>query len=231
MTANILIVDDEPAIQELIAVNLARAGHKVLRANDAESAQHLLALALPDIVLLDWNLPVMSGIELMRSMRSDARTRNLATIMLTARGEDRDKIAALDAGADDYITKPFSVRELLARIAAVLRRRAPQAGADILDVAGLRLDPGLCRISAGAEVIELSATEFRMLHYLMVQRDRVNTRARLLEHVWGEHTLLEERAVDACVKRIRARLQPYSREHMLQTVRGVGYRFAEEQLP
>jgi two-component system phosphate regulon response regulator PhoB len=230
MTASILIVDDEPAIQELIAVNLTRAGHTVRTAGDAESAQSMLALALPDMLLLDWNLPAMSGIEMMRWLRRDARTRNMATIMLTGRGDDCDKISALDAGADDYLTKPFSVRELLARIAAVLRRRAPQAGPEILDMGGMRMDPVLCRISVATGMIELSATEFRLLHLLMIQPDRVHSRDRLLHHVWGENTLLEARAVDACVRRIRARLQLHGREHWVQTVRGVGYRFVVDKL-
>lgn len=226
MTANILVVEDDGAIQELVAVNLARAGHMVRRADDAESAQDMVRNVLPDMVLVDWNLPAMSGIELARWMRADARTRHVAMIMLTARDDDRDKIAALDAGADDYITKPFSVRELLARIAAVLRRRAPQVGIDIVEVAGLRLDPTLRLLWVEGAALELNPTECRLLHFLMIHKDSVHSRTRLLEQIWGEHTLLEERAVDALVRRIRTCLQAGGQENLLQTVRGVGYRFS-----
>jgi two-component system phosphate regulon response regulator PhoB len=226
MTANILVVEDEQAIQELIAVNLARAGHSVRRAGSAETAQAMVREWTPDLLLVDWNLPSMSGIDLTRWVRHDARTRHLAVIMLTARVHDHDKITALDAGADDFISKPFSVRELLARIAAVLRRRAPRASTDVVDAGGLRLDPNLRQVTAGGVALELRPTEFRLLHVLMVNTGQVHTRARLLELVWGEHSLLEERAIDAHVRRIRSCLQAGGRDRYLQTVRGVGYRFA-----
>ena len=187
MPANILLVEDEPAIQELIAANLARAGHHVVRANDAESAQRIVREALPDLVLLDWMLPGASGVEFARRLRADERTRDIPIIMLTARGEEQDKVTALEVGADDYVTKPFSPRELVARIKAVLRRRAPQTTEDVVELGGLRLDPATHRVSAGETALALGPTEFRLLHFLMTHPERVHSRAQLLDQVWGDH--------------------------------------------
>ncbi|MDD5295355.1 MAG: phosphate regulon transcriptional regulator PhoB [Rhodocyclaceae bacterium] len=228
MAANILVVEDEPAIQELIAANLSRAGHSVLRATDAETALRLVREALPDLILLDWMLPGMSGIDLARRLRADVRTRDVPIIMLTARGDERDKVVGLDTGADDYITKPFSPRELVARIKAVLRRRAPQATEDPVEIGGLRLDPATHRVSGGEQPMSLGPTEFRLLHFLMTHPERVHSRSQLLDQVWGDHVFVEERTVDVHIRRLRSALEPNRFEHLVQTVRGAGYRFSRE---
>ena len=222
MPANILLVEDEPAIQELIAANLARAGHHVVRANDAESAQRIVREALPDLVLLDWMLPGASGVEFARRLRADERTRDIPIIMLTARGEEQDKVTALEIGADDYVTKPFSPRELVARIKAVLRRRAPQTTEDVVELGGLRLDPATHRVSAGETALVLGPTEFRLLRLLMERPGRVQTRARLLTDVWGYAEDVDSRTVDTHVRRLRHKLGPEA--DRIETVIGVGYR-------
>lgn len=226
MAANILVVEDEPAIQELIAANLGRAGHHVVRAMDAETAQRIVRDALPDLVLLDWMLPGMSGIELARRLRADERTRAIPIIMLTARGEEQDRVAGLEMGADDYVTKPFSPRELMARIKAVLRRRAPQTTEDAVEIGGLRLDPTTHRVSSAEQELSLGPTEFRLLHFLMTHPERVHSRAQLLDQVWGDHVFVEERTVDVHVRRLRAALEPVGQDALVQTVRGSGYRFS-----
>lgn len=228
MPANILLVEDEPAIQELIAANLARAGHHVVRAADAETAQRIVRDALPDLVLLDWMLPGMPGIEFARRLRADERTREIPIIMLTARGEEQDKVAGLETGADDYITKPFSPRELVARIKAVLRRRAPQVTEDAVELGGLRLDPATHRVTAGEQPISLGPTEFRLLHFLMTHPERVHSRAQLLDQVWGDHVFVEERTVDVHIRRLRCALEPTAHDRLIQTVRGSGYRFSAQ---
>ncbi|AUM01626.1 phosphate regulon transcriptional regulatory protein PhoB [Zoogloeaceae bacteirum Par-f-2] len=228
MPANILLVEDEPAIQELIAANLARAGHHVVRAADAETAQRIVRDALPDLVLLDWMLPGMSGIEFARRLRADERTREIPIIMLTARGEEQDKVSGLEIGADDYITKPFSPRELVARIKAVLRRRAPQATEDAVTIGELRLDPATHRVSAGDRPVNLGPTEFRLLHFLMTHPERVHSRAQLLDQVWGDHVFVEERTVDVHIRRLRGALEPTGCDRFIQTVRGSGYRFSAQ---
>jgi len=226
MMANILVVEDEPAIQVLIATNLMRAGHEVATACDAEAAQRQIKQALPDLILLDWMLPGMSGIELARSLRGDERTRIVPIIMLTARGDERDKILGLETGADDYITKPFSPRELVARIKAVLRRRAPQSTEDAVEIGGLRLDPASHRIAAGGQAVELGPTEFRLLHFLMTHAERVHSRSQLLDQVWGDHVFVEERTVDVHIRRLRAALEATGHDALIQTVRGSGYRLS-----
>lgn len=226
MAANILVVEDEPATQELIAANLGRAGHHVVRALDAETAQRIVRDALPDLVLLDWMLPGMSGIELARRLRADERTRAIPIIMLTARGEEQDRVAGLEMGADDYVTKPFSPRELMARIKAVLRRRAPQTTEDPVEMGGLCLDPTTHRVSSAGRELALGPTEFRLLHFLMTHPERVHSRAQLLDQVWGDHVFVEERTVDVHVRRLRAALEPAGQDAMVQTVRGSGYRFS-----
>ena len=226
MMAKILVVEDEPAIQALIATNLKRAGHEVTSAADAESAQRQIKQALPDLILLDWMLPGMSGIELARSLRNDERSRIVPIIMLTARGDEHDKILGLETGADDYITKPFSPRELVARIKAVLRRRAPQATEDAVEIAGLRLDPVSHRVAAGGQAAELGPTEFRLLHFLMTHAERVHSRSQLLDQVWGDHVFVEERTVDVHIRRLRAALEASGHDALIQTVRGSGYRLS-----
>jgi len=224
MPANILVVEDEPAIQELIAANLLHAGHHVLRANDAEEAALLVRDTLPDVVLLDWMLPGMPGLQFARRLRADERTRDLPIIMLTARSEEHDKIAGLEAGADDYLTKPFSPRELLARIKAVLRRRAPQMTEDAVDSEVLRLDPATHRVSGDGKAIDLGPTEFRLLHFFMTHAERVHSRTQLLDQVWGDHVFVEERTVDVHIRRLRSALEATGHDRLIQTVRGSGYR-------
>ena len=229
MPATILLVEDEPAIQELIAANLMRAGHHVVRAGDAETAQRIVRDALPDLILLDWMLPGMSGVEFARRLRGEERTRTIPLIMLTARGEEQDKVMGLESGADDYITKPFSPRELVARIKAVLRRRAPETTEDPVDVGGLRLDPATHRLTARGNPVTLGPTEFRLLHFLMTHPERVQSRAQLLDQVWGDHVFLEERTVDVHIRRLRCALEPSCHDGLVQTVRGSGYRFSTQQ--
>ncbi len=226
MSATILVVEDEPSIQALIEVNLRRAGHVVQLAADAETARRMVREALPDLVLLDWMLPGMSGADFARSLRSEARTRKLPIIMLTARAEERDKIEGLELGADDYVTKPFSPRELVARIKAVLRRHAPQATEDVVELGGLRLDPVTHRITAGDADVTLGPTEFRLLHFLMTHPERVHSRAQLLDQVWGDHVFVEERTVDVHIRRLRAALEAGGHDALVQTVRGSGYRIS-----
>ena len=226
MTATVLIVEDEPAIQELIAYNLEQAGHLALRADSAERALQMVRDELPDLVLLDWMLPGASGMEFARRLRADKRTRGVPIIMLTARSDEHDKLAGLDVGADDYVTKPFSPRELNARIKAVLRRRAPQSTNDAVEVGGLRLDPVTHRVRGSEQPIELGPTEFRLLHFLMTHTERVHSRAQLLDQVWGDHVYVEERTVDVHIRRLRKALEPTGHERLIETVRGTGYRMA-----
>ena len=228
MSATILVVEDEPAIQTLVAACLQNAGHQVVRADTAEDAIRRVNEILPDVVLLDWMLPGMSGIQLARRLRGDERTHDLPIIMLTARGEEHDKIAGLDAGADDYLTKPFSPRELLARIKAVLRRRAPQMTSEIIEIEGLRVDPVTHRVSGNGEALDLGPTEFRLLHFFMTHIERVHTRAQLLDQVWGDHIFVEERTVDVHIRRLRASLEATGHDRLIQTVRGTGYRFSSK---
>ena len=229
MPATILLVEDEPAIQELIAANLMRAGHHVVRAADAETAQRIVRDALPDPILLDWMLPGMSGVEFARRLRREERTRGIPLIMLTARGEEQDKVLGLESGADDYITKPFSPRELVARIKAVLRRRAPETTEDPVELGGLRLDPATHRLAAAGSPVTLGPTEFRLLHFLMTHPERVHSRAQLLDQVWGDHVFVEERTVDVHIRRLRCALEPSGHDSLVQTVRGSGYRFSTQQ--
>ena len=229
MPATILLVEDEPAIQELIAANLTRAGHHVLRASDAETGQRIVRDALPDLILLDWMLPGMSGVEFAKRLRSEERTRSIPLIMLTARGEEQDKVAGLEAGADDYVTKPFSPRELVARIKAVLRRRAPETTEDAVEIGGLRLDPATHRLTADGKPVNLGPTEFRLMHFLMTHPERVHSRAQLLDQVWGDHVFVEERTVDVHIRRLRSALEPSNHDGLVQTVRGSGYRLSTQQ--
>jgi len=226
MSATILVVEDEPSIQELIAASLQHSGHRVLRADSAEEATRRVNETLPDVVLLDWMLPGISGIQFARRLRSEERTRDLPIIMLTARGEELDKVAGLEAGADDYLTKPFSPRELLARIKAVLRRRAPQMTEDCVEVEGLRIDPVTHRVSGNGKPLDLGPTEFRLLHFFMTHPERVHTRGQLLDQVWGDHIFVEERTVDVHIRRLRASLEATGHDGLIQTVRGTGYRFS-----
>ena len=226
MAATILVVEDEPAIQELIAYNLKQAGHLPLRADNAEQAISLVGNALPDLVILDWMLPGLTGIEFARRLRADKRTRSIPIIMLTARSDEQDKLQGLETGADDYITKPFSPRELNARIKAVLRRRAPEMTDDVVKLGGLQLDPASHRVTGNGELVELGPTEFRLLHFLMTHSERVHSRTQLLDQIWGDHVFVEERTVDVHIRRLRKALEPTELDALVQTVRGTGYRFS-----
>jgi two-component system phosphate regulon response regulator PhoB len=223
MSADVLVVEDEPQIQELVAVNLEHAGHRVRRAASAEEAEAAIRAELPDVVVLDWMLPGESGLSFARRLRGDARTRELPIVMLTARAMESDKISGLEAGADDYLTKPFSPGELNARIRAVLRRRAPQLSGDAVEVQGLRLDPALHRVSVAGERVALSPSEFRLLHFLLTHPGRVYSRAQLLDLVWGDHVYIDERTVDVHVRRLRKALEPTGHDRLIDTVRGAGY--------
>ena len=220
--ARVLVVEDESAIAELIAINLRHNGMMPMLAADGDAAQKHIDDVLPDVILLDWMLPGQSGIELARRWRADPRTKTTPILMLTARGDEPDKIAGLDAGADDYITKPFSTQELLARIRAVLRRRAPEQASDVVSIGGLKLDGSTHRVSFNDQAIKLGPTEFKLLNYLMHHAERVHSRSQLLDRVWGDHVFIEERTVDVHVKRLREALGEAG--HMVETVRGVGYR-------
>ena len=226
MPVTILVVEDEPAIQSLIEIDLRRSGYAVALAADAQTAQAIINETLPALVLLDWMLPGVSGIEYARRLRRDTRTKSLPIIMLTARSEERDKVDALEGGADDYVTKPFSARELMARIKALLRRNAPQSTDDLIKIGELLLDPVSHRVSAGDETVNLGPTEFRLLHFLMAHPERVHSRAQLLDRIWGDGVFVEERTVDVHIRRLRAALEASRCDDMIQTVRGSGYRFS-----
>ncbi|HEY1396339.1 MULTISPECIES: phosphate regulon transcriptional regulator PhoB [unclassified Roseateles] len=226
--SRILVVEDESAIAELISINLRHAGYEVTLAGNAEQAQLEVDRVLPDLVVLDWMLPGQTGLALARQWRGAARTRELPIILLTARAEEVDKVSGLDAGADDYLTKPFSTNELLARIRAVLRRKAPEALDTAVEVGGLVLDPGTRRVSREGVEVKLGPTEFRLLHFFMTHPERVHSRSQLLDRVWGDHVFIEERTVDVHVKRLREALEKVSCARMIETVRGAGYRLTQQ---
>ncbi|HUG99584.1 MAG TPA: phosphate regulon transcriptional regulator PhoB [Gammaproteobacteria bacterium] len=228
MAKQILIVEDEKPIRDMIAFGLRRSGFEVSEAEDCRSARIQLANRLPDLVLVDWMLPDMSGLELTRLLKKDAGTRDVPVIMLTARAEEEDKVRGLEGGADDYITKPFSPRELLARIKAVMRRGGTSEDEDVFSVGGLRLDAASHRVTAGAEPVSLGPTEYRLLKFFMTHPDRVYSRGQLLDRVWGGNVYVEERTVDVHIRRVRKALEPSGCDRLIQTVRGAGYRFSEQ---
>jgi len=230
MSADVLIVEDEHAIAELLAINLRHAGMTVAVAPDAEQARQAVNQQLPKLVLLDWMLPGQSGVQLARQWRSDERTRDLPIIMLTARAAEDDRVAGLDAGADDYLSKPFSTKELLARVRALLRRRAPEALDRPVEVGGLLIDPGTRQVLCMGQEIKLSPTEFKLLHFLMSHPERVHSRGQVLDRVWGDHVFIEERTVDVHVKRLRETLRMAGGDAAIETVRGAGYRFNTKAL-
>ena len=225
MTTTILVVEDEPAILELVAVNLRHAGFQVVRATSAEEGETVIRHELPDLLVLDWMLPGQSGVGLARKLRADERTRELPIIMLTARVHEEDKIQGLEAGADDYVTKPFSPKELVARIRAVLRRRAPHLAGEAVEIGTLSLNPATHRVLADGQPVELGPTEFRLLFFFMTHPERVYSRAQLLDEVWGDHVFIEERTVDVHIRRLRKALEPSGHQDLIETVRGTGYRF------
>jgi len=228
MKARILIVEDESAIREMLGYTLVKEGFVFDEAADADQARSLMDNARPDLILLDWMLPGISGVDYARRVRNDPKTRDIPIIMLTARGGEADKIKGLDTGADDYVTKPFSTKELLSRIKAVLRRTSQGEEQGAVEVNGLALDPETYRVTANGEAIEISPTEFRLLQFFITHPERVYSRAQLLDQVWGQNIYVEERTVDVHIRRLRQTLAPYNYAHYIQTVRSVGYRFSPQ---
>ena len=225
MGAKVLVVEDEPAVREMICFSLMNAGFECEEAADAETAQQKVNGAPPNVILIDWMLPGKSGIELTRELKMQSTKRDIPVIMLSARDEEDDIICGLESGAEDYITKPFSPRELVARIKVILRRLSPHATDDVVEVGGLRLNPASRRVKWQDEEIYLGATDFRLLHFFMTHRDRVYSRSRLLDNIWGSNVYIDERTVDVYIRRLRQVLQPYGADKFIQTVRGAGYRF------
>ncbi|MDQ6960331.1 MAG: phosphate regulon transcriptional regulator PhoB [Mariprofundaceae bacterium] len=228
MPAKILIVEDEPAIREMVGMALSRAHYDIVEAGDSAAALLAIADHDPDLILLDWMLPDSSGIDLARRLKKEAPTQHVPIIMLTARGEETDKIRGLETGADDYITKPFSPRELVARIKAVLRRSAPQADGEIIEAGGLRMDSASHRVTANGEALEIGPTEYRLLYYFMTHPERVYSREQLLDRVWGRNVYVEERTIDVHIRRLRKVLARHGHDRFIQTVRGAGYRFSTQ---
>ncbi|MBI3777699.1 MAG: phosphate regulon transcriptional regulator PhoB [Gammaproteobacteria bacterium] len=228
MRAKILVVDDESAIRQMVCLALSQSGYDCIEAADTAEAQAKILAEKPDLILLDWMLPGQSGIEYSRRLRREKLTQDIPIIMLTARTEEQDKVAGLDSGADDYITKPFSTRELLSRIKALLRRTAPHAAQTTVEIGGLKLDPVAHRISARGQALEMGPTEFRLLQFFMTHPERVHSRERLLDSVWGSNVYVEERTVDVHIRRLRKILTATGHERLIQTVRGTGYRFSTQ---
>ncbi len=226
MAAKILIVEDEPPVREMVVFVMRQSGFDVCEAGDARAARQLLREETPDLILMDWMLPDTSGVELTRELKQVDATREIPVILLTARGEEDDKIRGLECGAEDYITKPFSPRELVARVRVILRRIAPQLSEQQVRAGGLLLDPSAYRVTANGQVVELGPTEFRLLRFFLTHQDRVYSRTRLLDKVWGTNVFIEERTVDVHIRRLRKALEPFGVEGMIQTVRGAGYRFS-----
>jgi len=224
--ARVLIVEDEPAIRDMVRFALVRAGFEADEAPDAEQARSLILERPPDLVLLDWMLPGVSGIDLARRLKKDPHTHHIPIVMLTARGEEEDRVRGLESGSDDYVVKPFSPRELVARIRAVLRRAMPHRGEEVVAVEGLEVDPAAHRVTARGEEVRLGRTEFRLLQFLITHPERVHSRGQLLDRVWGPHVVVEERTVDVHVLRLRKALAGHGYDRLIQTVRGAGYRFS-----
>jgi two-component system phosphate regulon response regulator PhoB len=228
MRGKILIVDDEPAIRQMVSLALSQANFDCLEAADTAEAQTKILADKPDLILLDWMLPKVSGMDYARQLRREKLTEDIPVIMLTARTEEEDKVKGLDSGVDDYITKPFSTRELLARIRALLRRTSPHAAEVTVEAGGLSLDPVTHRVTATGKTLSLGPTEFRLLHFFMTHPERVHSRERLLNGVWGNNVYVEERTVDVHIRRLRKILTPTGHERLIQTVRGTGYRFSAQ---
>jgi len=225
-TKRVLVVEDEKPIRDMIAFNLRRNGFEVAEAADVGAARASVANARPDLLLVDWMLPDTSGLELTRQLKRNRETQDLPVIMLTARGDEQDKVAGLEGGADDYVVKPFSPRELLARINAVLRRTTPGSGDEVIDQGGLKLDTASERVLVGERTVPLGPTEYRLLAFFMTHAERVYSRAQLLDRVWGGDVYVEERTVDVHIRRLRKALEEFGFDRFVQTVRGSGYRFS-----
>ena len=226
MQKRILIVEDEGSIRDMVAFALRKADMEPMAAADAREAQLAVAATVPDLILLDWMLPGMSGLELARRLRKETLTAEVPIIMLTARGEEMDRVNGLEAGVDDYVVKPFSTRELVARIKAVLRRSQGDDGSGVVELGGLRIDGPAHRVFAGDEPVPIGPTEYRLLYFFMTHAERVYSRTQLLDHVWGGSVYVEERTVDVHIRRLRKTLEPWKLDDLVQTVRGTGYRFS-----
>ena len=228
MAGSVLVVEDEEPVRQLLAGNLQNAGYQVHCAGDVAQAEAMMRQMRPDLVVLNWILPGIPGLPFARRLRGDRRTRDISIVLISDRAEEQDKVAALEGGADDYVTKPYSGRELLARIKAVMRRRTPQLADNVIEVAGLQLDPAARRVSAGNREIELWTTEFRLLHFFMTHPGHIFSRTTLLDQVWGHDACVEERTVDVHIRRLRQGLAPAGCDAPIETVRGLGYRFRAE---
>ncbi len=228
MSTNILIVEDEPAIRQMLSFTLAGDGYSSVEAGDVEAANQVMKTVMPDLILLDWMLPGLSGLDFARRLKRDPRTSTIPIIILTAKGEENDKVRGLDSGADDFVTKPFSTRELLARVRAVIRRTQAPPDPDVLSAGPLTVDLGSNRIQHNGANIELSPTEFRLLHFFVTHPERVHSRGQLLDAVWGANAYIEERTVDVHIRRLRKLLAPHGCDIYIQTVRSVGYRFSTQ---
>lgn len=226
MKERILVIEDEAAIREMLGYALMKEGYIFEEASDTEEARLVIERRKPDLILMDWMLPGLSGVDFARRLRSNMATKDIPVIMLTAKGEEADKVRALDTGSDDYITKPFSTKELLARIRAVIRRTSPKDTLDVIEIQGLRLDPETCRVNAGDTIVDISPTEFRLLHFFIKHPEKVYNRAQLLDQVWGQNVYVEERTVDVHIRRLRKTLEPFGFDKFIQTVRSFGYRFS-----
>ena len=226
MAANILIVEDEPAIRQMLGFTLQGDGYHFLEAGDVEEANQAMSTLIPDLILLDWMLPGISGVDFARRLKRDPKTSGIPIIMLTARGTENDKVKGLDTGADDFITKPFSTRELLARVRAVMRRTQQAVDQDVIEVGAIKLDTQTHRVLANGRTVEMSPNEFRLLQFFVTHPERVYSRNQLLDSVWGNHAYIEERTVDVHIRRLRKLLEPHGCEAYIQTVRSVGYRFS-----
>ena len=225
MTTNLLVIEDEPAIQELLRVNLRHHGFEVACVASAEAGMAAIRAVLPDLLMVDWMLPGQSGLELVRKLRADERTRDLPILMLTARVQEESRVEGLEVGADDYVSKPFSPKELVARVRALLRRRAPHLAGVTVELGRLSINPETHRVRVGEATLEIGPTEFRLLLFFMTHPERVHTRAQLLDEVWGDHVFIEERTVDVHIRRLRLALEGYGEDGRIETVRGAGYRF------
>ncbi|SUP08274.1 phosphate regulon transcriptional regulator PhoB [Vibrio metschnikovii] len=226
MSRRILVVEDEAPIREMLCFVLEQKGYQAVEAEDYDSAVTKLVEPFPDLVLLDWMLPGGSGINFIKHMKREELTRNIPVVMLTARGEEEDKVRGLEVGADDYITKPFSPKELIARLKAVIRRVTPTSLEDVIDVQGLKLDPVSHRVTADDVALDMGPTEFKMLHFFMTQQERVYSREQLLNNIWGTNVYVEDRTVDVHIRRLRKALEDAGHDKLIQTVRGAGYRFS-----
>ncbi|MGR6834916.1 phosphate regulon transcriptional regulator PhoB [Aliivibrio sp. EL58] len=226
MSRRILVVEDEAPIREMLCFVLEQKGYEPIEAEDYDTALELLCEPYPDLILLDWMLPGGSGINLIKHLKRDEFTKKIPVVMLTARGEEEDKVRGLEVGADDYITKPFSPKELMARLKAVIRRVSPTSVEELIDVQGLKLDPVSHRVTANDKPLDMGPTEFKMLHFFMTHQERVYSREQLLNNVWGTNVYVEDRTVDVHIRRLRKALETEGHDRLVQTVRGAGYRFS-----